>query len=876
MTIRMLKPWNGYQPDQIVSFTAPEEARLVGLGLASTDLDGDAEGLSLVKAAVNATGEITFSTGGETVFTVLHGEIMQSGRAPTVMPRDYLHNVKVLAVSPDKTKLFAVNAATPRQISIIDAETKAETLVSMATLPNAFAADGVTGVTSYISTIVVESATTLWVVVAASTANAVMHKVVSTDGWASATSTPSLYIGADDPNTGIGGNARGMVGYTLLSQYNFAIDSNGDRYLGEYMAATEANGQRIRLFKMGAAASAWTTIWSLNVGASDKQARHIHCVQINPIDNTLWISTGDKDAWNDGNSSGAADHCWTIRWDKTTQLPDATTYTTPATMTAALAATPGVQILHGQQRHRVVQFMFRSDAVYYQSDADPSQVTSFQECGIWRVDHGCTTLHRVFAHPSEEQAISGYYCAEIDGHMVFTPAGNDNATFATDSVPVITSSTDGQDFAIAGRIGKTIDSTALPYGCVVDINKQVYVAYSSLAGKGTPGGYQTIVFTVESGTPHNAIAYDKSLIVRDPEVLHPVYWVDAANSTGAASDAAAPAGYSPRTPWLTLAYGLQSSRMTHGGRLKVMGAALAVSAAINNCNWSANANPGGSALPLEIDFRGCNVLFAVNNYMLKWTATQHLKIMGDYIRYNGNAGLGAVAAGSASLVDTTGVSADSNCTYYECLVGYLGRELGVSGGRLGYIGRGTQKIVRSRVMMGNAAEIFQNVVGTAATTIKVEDSAIDECSRLMTDVRSDTVYDVRNSLFYGRERLIKYNGVGAASTGKTQFKNSAVLTGASASPYLFSAGTNKPTAFAGDPFLNCVLNTAYDGVSIDSITITAQDWWQTNTPSALPQSYIATIYKPADPASGNWRDTRYPTVGPRVALLGDKWAAGAI
>ena len=823
-----------------------------------------------------STGRIDFLAEGETAFSVLNGEIWQGDRAPTVMPRDYLHNVKVLAVSVDKTKLFAVNAATPRQISIIDAATKAETLVSMTALPNAPAADGVTPITSFISSIIVESASVLWVVVAASTANGVVHKVTSTDGWVTATSVPSLYLGADVPNTGVGGNARGMVGYTLLSHHNFAIDANGDFYVGEYMASSEAVGQRIRLFKLPSGATDWQTIWALNVGAAEQQARHIHCVQINPVDKSLWISTGDKDTWNDGNTSGAADHCWTIRWDKAAALPDATVYTTPAAMTAALSATAGVQILHGQQRHRVVQFLFRDDAVYYHSDADPSQVCSHQEAGVWRVDHACTTLRRVYSHPAEGEAISGYYGTEVDGCMVFMPAGGDNATFSTSSVPVITASVDGGDYAIAGRIGKTVDSTALPYGCVVDINKQIYVAYSALAGKGTPGGYQTIVFSVETATPHNAIAYDGSLIVRDPEVLHPVYWVDAGNSTGAASDAAAPAGYSPRTPWLTLAYALQSSRMTHGGRLKTIGAALTVSAAINNCNWSANANPGGSSLPLEVDFRGCAVLFAVNNYMLKWTVTQHLKIMGDYIRYNGSSGLGTVAGASASLVDTTGVTADSNCTYYECLVGYLGRELGVNGGRLGYIGRGTQHIVRSRVMMANAAEVFQNVVGTAATPIKVSDSAIDECSRLMTDLRSDTIYDVRSTLFYGRERLIKYNGAGAASTGKTQFRDSVILTGASASPYLFSAGANKPTAFAGDPFRNCVLNTAYDGTVIDSITITSPDWWQSNMPSSLPQSYIATIYKPAAPASGDWRDDRYPTVGPRVALLGDRWASGAI
>lgn len=86
MTIRMLKPWNGYQPDQIVAFTAPEEARLVGLGLASTDLDGDAEGLSLVKAAVNATGGIeSLTAGGKKVVDLQYGDNLTTPSTTTTL-----------------------------------------------------------------------------------------------------------------------------------------------------------------------------------------------------------------------------------------------------------------------------------------------------------------------------------------------------------------------------------------------------------------------------------------------------------------------------------------------------------------------------------------------------------------------------------------------------------------------------------------------------------------------------------------------------------------------------------------------------------------------------------------------------------------------
>lgn len=52
--IRMLQSWNGYQPDQIVSFSAPEEARLIGLGYASADLDGPAESVEIIKGVVSS------------------------------------------------------------------------------------------------------------------------------------------------------------------------------------------------------------------------------------------------------------------------------------------------------------------------------------------------------------------------------------------------------------------------------------------------------------------------------------------------------------------------------------------------------------------------------------------------------------------------------------------------------------------------------------------------------------------------------------------------------------------------------------------------------------------------------------------------------
>lgn len=59
MTIRFLKPWNGYQPDAVVSGLTNESALIAG-GLASYDLDGGNDGRTYeAKLATDANGNVT-------------------------------------------------------------------------------------------------------------------------------------------------------------------------------------------------------------------------------------------------------------------------------------------------------------------------------------------------------------------------------------------------------------------------------------------------------------------------------------------------------------------------------------------------------------------------------------------------------------------------------------------------------------------------------------------------------------------------------------------------------------------------------------------------------------------------------------------------
>jgi len=64
MTIRMLQAWNGLPEQLVTTLSSSEESRLVGLGLASFDLDGPAENLRMAQLATDAGGASLVSGAG--------------------------------------------------------------------------------------------------------------------------------------------------------------------------------------------------------------------------------------------------------------------------------------------------------------------------------------------------------------------------------------------------------------------------------------------------------------------------------------------------------------------------------------------------------------------------------------------------------------------------------------------------------------------------------------------------------------------------------------------------------------------------------------------------------------------------------------------
>lgn len=119
MTIRFLKQWNGYSPDAIVTLAGAEETRLVNLGFASFDLDGDAEAEFFVKGKTNPLTEgVEVSVAGRILPLPMQttGLTVQNGRL--YMNGSYCRELGLNAFSLVQTQL-ATPTSTEYQ-SIID------------------------------------------------------------------------------------------------------------------------------------------------------------------------------------------------------------------------------------------------------------------------------------------------------------------------------------------------------------------------------------------------------------------------------------------------------------------------------------------------------------------------------------------------------------------------------------------------------------------------------------------------------------------------------------------------------------------------------------------------------------------------------------
>ena len=115
----------------------------------------------------------------------------------------------------------------------------------------------------------------------------------------------------------------------------WCIDEKGNCYLGEYFLNNKRK-EVVNLYKSSDNGEKWVVIYTLN------DVRHIHCVQYDPFDKLIWVSTGDKNEESKilvSNDEG-------ISW---------------------------VTIGSGDQKFRNVSFLFTENHVYWGSDAPAKQ-----------------------------------------------------------------------------------------------------------------------------------------------------------------------------------------------------------------------------------------------------------------------------------------------------------------------------------------------------------------------------------------------------------------------------------------------------------------------------------------------------------------------
>mgnify|MGYP000904022237 CR=1 FL=1 len=85
MTIRILQAWNGYPQQAVVSMSASEETRLVGLDIASFDLDGPADNVRMAQIATDAGGNVF----GMVVNTIADLKALSAGQFLSVQVLGY-------------------------------------------------------------------------------------------------------------------------------------------------------------------------------------------------------------------------------------------------------------------------------------------------------------------------------------------------------------------------------------------------------------------------------------------------------------------------------------------------------------------------------------------------------------------------------------------------------------------------------------------------------------------------------------------------------------------------------------------------------------------------------------------------------------------
>lgn len=535
MAIRFVTAWNGYHDQQIVTgLSSSEESRLIGLGFAVADLDGPDNSPVQVFASSNPLN------GGMTIFGsdgAVALEIPKSGYENKITATDHLD---YLPFAENSQYVFAKTVGVVGRDGIVYRIKKSDGSIS----------DGVGATTLKVAdntTVIAQGVIlSMWAwedfqllqIKEGATGKCFLYK--SIDNFATVGANAPLYNDAC-PVHAIGWNstkASEAGEISIMAHWSLARGKNrrGEDLIvfGQY----NVNGSRtpggasdwsnVLCSRQGGDAGTWETIVEANTAGST-MLRHCHAVMQDPYTAEFYIFYGDQQ------TSGI------YVWDGVFPLPA----NTPPSQAANYRGWRGMDQTNNPNGNyntgQITSVVFLPNEIIVPVDHGVTDAR-----GVYTLSRDLKTYSKIFGGTDLNHSLYSCVLCPVTGAIVASeliePGGTDVNNDYTLWVWTATKAGKYRDWKRAGRYmmntGLVNNRSHSIFRVLSD--GTIYMGSANGAGKGLAS---------------TAVCKVSGVISGDPEVLHPVYWVDPIKGLDTNS------GKTPSAPWKTLNYALRGNRV---------------------------------------------------------------------------------------------------------------------------------------------------------------------------------------------------------------------------------------------------------------------------------------------------------------------------
>lgn len=250
--------------------------------------------------------------------------------------------------------------------------------------------------------------------------------------------------------------------------YGCEYNVNGARTAG-------STNDRVRYIKSDDNGATWSTIYTFNTDGSTNNLRHGHCVGYDAQSGNVYFGNGD-----------AGNHASFIEWDGASSFP------ADNGDVSVFDSTSGFNALYGQQRYRVINFVFTEDYIYTASDTSDAG-----ETGVWRFPRGLASFTRMSEAWGEYTSYVGWSGFQhSSGKLFWCSSSQTTGEFNT-----IHASNDGTDWEEIGRTHlintATNSSSATPYS-FIEINDGLVIHSTRRVGGLASGLQQTGIYRLRT------------------------------------------------------------------------------------------------------------------------------------------------------------------------------------------------------------------------------------------------------------------------------------------------------------------------------------------------------------------------------------------